>query len=312
MQVKNIVDKYFAIIFMIIPVTWAGSFVAGKYVVLDMDPIFAVFWRFLLSALVMFPFLILFRRNTHPDFRDWAYLRHLLIVVLSGGIIYHVLMFWALKTTSPTNTAIIIALNPFFTAFGEILIFKIKRSPRFYIGFIVAFLGAVWVNIARGDGFALPGMGELLCLCASISWSAYTIFAKKTKKAEWDSLWLGGYNYFFTAVLMLPFILGDILAGHWGHLPQSVWLGLWYMAVFPTAIGYTFYYIGVQKKGPAWAATYIYLVPSFTANLDHVFFGAAFTIPMVVGTTFVVIGLIIGNISTNQVRSLGSWLRRIS
>jgi drug/metabolite transporter (DMT)-like permease len=272
MKLKTTVEKNFTLFFLITPFTWAGSFIAGKYVVAGIDPITAVFWRFFLPALLMFPSLLIFRRHRHPDLRDWRYLRYLMIIVLTAGIIYHILFFYALQTTSPTNTALIIALNPFFTAIAEIIIFKNARHIRFYFGFFLAFSGAVWVNLSRGNGISLPGTGELFCLLASISWAVYTIYAKKAKQAEWDSLWLGVYNYLVTSVLILPFCLNSILPHQWPTYSQSVWFGLWYMAVFPTAIGYTFYYIGVQKKGPAWAATFIYLVPSFTANLDHFFF----------------------------------------
>ena len=72
------------------------------------------------------------------------------------------------------------------------------------------------------------------------------------------------------------------------------------MAIFPTAIGYTLYYVGIQKKGPAWAAAFIYLVPSMTANLDLIFFGADFTLYMILGTTIVVAGLFVGNLSQKQ------------
>ncbi len=65
----------------------------------------------------------------------------------------------------------------------------------------------------------------------------------------------------------------------------------WYMAIFPTAIGYTLFYIGVQRRGPAWASAFGYLVPSITAGLDCFFFGAAFSVPMIGGTTLVVLGL---------------------
>jgi drug/metabolite transporter (DMT)-like permease len=82
------------------------------------------------------------------------------------------------------------------------------------------------------------------------------------------------------------------------------------MAVFPTAIGYTLFYIGVQKKGPAWASTYIYLVPSFTANLDHLFFGAPFTMSFVIGTTLVVFGLIFGNMSQQQIGYINNFTRK--
>ena len=68
------------------------------------------------------------------------------------------------------------------------------------------------------------------------------------------------------------------------------------MALFPTAIGYTLYYIGIQIKGPAWAAAFIYLVPSFTAQLDNMFFDEKFTFPMITGTILVVCGLFLANI----------------
>ena len=76
------------------------------------------------------------------------------------------------------------------------------------------------------------------------------------------------------------------------------------MAVFPTAIGYTLYYVGVQRRGPAWAATSIYLVPSFAVALDHLFFRARLSPPMVLGTLLAVTGLAIGNINTEQLRRL--------
>jgi len=82
------------------------------------------------------------------------------------------------------------------------------------------------------------------------------------------------------------------------------------MAVFPTAIGYTLFYIGIQKKGPAWAAAFIYLVPSMTANLDLIFFGANFTFSMVLGTTMVVAGLFVGNLSQHQLANVKNYFRK--
>ncbi len=303
----NFINRFFTLLFLVIPVTWAGSFIAGKYVIHDIDPIGSVFWRFLLSGLLMIPVLVLFHRKAHPEKISGAWIKHLLIVVFTAGIGYHILFFWALKYTSPTNTALIIALNPFFTAFAEIIIFKRTRPGRFYLGFLLAFSGAVWVNISRGGhiDFSALGAGEILALGASLIWSVYTILAKKTKHEEWDSLWINAYNYLFTALLLLPFVGSVIQPAFLASVSVQAWAGLWYMAVFPTIIGYTLFYVGVQKKGPAWAATFIYLVPSITANLDYLFFDAHMSFAMISGTTLVVIGLIVGNISYQQIL----WLR---
>lgn len=300
-------ERFFTLIFLVIPFTWAGSFIAGKYVIREIDPISSVVLRFFFSALFMLPGLILLHRRRHPHFLNKKFLLHMVIVVLTAGVGYHVLFFWALKYTSPTNTALIIALNPFFTAIAEVIFLKVRRPGRFYAGFALAFAGAIWVNLSRGGAPNLSnlGVGELMCLGASLIWSFYTLMAKATKQAEWDSLWINAYNYLFTALLLLPFSLKLFDWNYVQTIHWPAWTGSLYMAVFPTAIGYTLFYIGVQKKGAAWAATFIYLVPSITANLDYLFFNAPLSAPMVVGTTLVVLGLITGNIQRNQV----DWLR---
>jgi drug/metabolite transporter (DMT)-like permease len=189
-------NKYFTPIFLAIPVTWAGSFIAAKYVVQSIEPIESVFFRFFFSALVMLPFLLIFKRGNHPNFLEPNFLKHLFIVILTAGIGYHIFFFAALKHTLPTNTALIIAMNPFFTAIGEKFLNKENRSKRFYVGFFMTFAGALWVIISRGsDGFVMPGKRELFCLIASLFWSAYTILSKYTKEEKWDSYWIGGYNY---------------------------------------------------------------------------------------------------------------------
>lgn len=304
-------NKYLTPIFLTIPVTWAGSFIAGKYVVQIIEPLESVFFRFFFSAMVMLPFLLILKRDKHPPLLHPNFLKHIIIVVLTAGVGYHIPFFAALKYTSPTNTALIIALNPFFTAIAEKILNKENRPKRFYVGFLMAFAGAVWVIISRGsNGFTMPGKGELFCLIASLFWSAYTILSKYTKEEKWDSYWIGVYNYLFTALLIIPFSLNLISVDYWQNISMIAWGGIWYMAIFPTAIGYTLFYVGIQKRGPAWAALFIYLVPPMTANLDMIFFGADLTFSMVMGTTIVVAGLIIGNLSQYQLVKVKKYFKK--
>jgi drug/metabolite transporter (DMT)-like permease len=277
----------------------------------SIEPLESVFFRFFFSALVMLPFLLIFKQGNHPNFFQPKFIKHLIIVMLTGGIGYHIFFFSALKYTSPTNTALIIAMNPFFTAIAEKFLNKEKRSNRFYVGFFMSFAGAIWVIISRGsDGFVPPGRGELFCLIASLFWSAYTILSKYTKEEKWDSYWIGAYNYLFTAVLIIPFALNVLSFDYWQNISAVAWSGILYMAIFPTAIGYTMFYVGIQKKGPAWAAAFIYLVPSMTANLDLIFFGADFTFSMVIGTTIVVAGLFVGNLSQHQLANVKKYFSK--
>lgn len=291
-------NSAFALLFLLVPITFAGSFIAGTYVVRELNPIESTMLRFLFSAAAMAPILFSTQWKHRPNLRERGWWLHLAVIVLVAGVGYHILFFAGLQHIRPLSSALIIALNPFFTTFGEILFLKQKRPSRFYLGFLFAFSGALWVNMARGGRIDIAhlGIGELLTFCAALLWSTYTLFARATKKPEWDSMWINGTNYFFTALLLIP-ITGVLPIIHtMAHAASATWYGTLYMAVFPTALGYTLFYYGIQKKGAAWAATYIYLVPSFTAVLDYSFFSAHFTLSMVAGTVLVVGGLLLGNL----------------
>jgi drug/metabolite transporter (DMT)-like permease len=290
-------DRWFGVLYLTVPLTWAGSFIAARFVVAEIDPLRSVVLRFALSALALLPFLVAFRRRQHPDLTRPAYLRHLAVVVALAGIGYHLLFFWAMAHASPTNAALIIGLNPFFTAVAEIVILHRPRPLRFYLGFALALLGAATVILLRGGGIARPGLGELLCLLAALTWSAYAVVAGATRTEGWDPLWTNTYGYLLTALLLLPF--AGIWRGQalWAGLTGKGWLGCVYMGVFPTAIGYTLFYVAVQRRGPGWASAFVYLVPPLTALLDHLFFAARLTPAMLGGTALVVLGLAVGTLT---------------
>jgi len=287
-------ERWFGVVYLSVPLSWAGSFIAARFVVAEIDPLRSVIWRFALSALVLLPFLVAFRRRQHPDLTRADYLRHLAVVVGLAGIGYHLLFFWALTRASPTNAALIIGLNPFFTAVAEVVILRRVRPRRFYVGFGLALAGAAAVILLRGGAIARPGLGELLCLLAALTWSTYAVAAGATRTEAWDPLWTNAYSYLLTALLLLPF------AGIWrgqalgAGLTAKGWLGCVYMGVFPTAIGYTLFYVAVQRRGPGWASAFTCLVPPLTALLDHLFFAARLTPAMLGGTALVVLGLVVG------------------
>ncbi len=66
-------DLFFPLIFLAVPLTSSGAFIAGKYAVRDFDPAGIVVIRFIIFALVMLPGFS-FRRDTHPPFRDKRFL----------------------------------------------------------------------------------------------------------------------------------------------------------------------------------------------------------------------------------------------
>ena len=110
--------------------------------------------------------LLVFHREKHPPFFHKEFVFHLGLVVITSGVAYHILFFMALQFTTPTNTALIIGLNPFFTAFAEVFILKIKRQMRFYRSDVGEFF--------PGNGFQHTGnRRDSLFICFLIMVSLY-------------------------------------------------------------------------------------------------------------------------------------------
>ena len=198
----KLTDRVFIALFFVVQAMWAGSYIVGHFVVRELDPFATVQVRYSIAALTMFPLLLLFFRKQKPNFHERGWWVHTFAVTVTSGVIYQVLFFASLKYISPTTTALIYALNPFFTSFGEVVFLKQRRSTRFYIGFLFAFVGAMWVIFARGGhlDFSHLGIGEGLAFAAALMWSTYTLLARATKKPEWNPLWISGFNYLFTAL----------------------------------------------------------------------------------------------------------------
>jgi drug/metabolite transporter (DMT)-like permease len=127
---------------------WAGSFVVGRALRDDVDPVALTFFRWLISLLVFAPFVWReIANHAHVVLREWR-----LIVGLgaSGIALFHPLVYLALQHTSATNALLTFSLSPVVILLGASLANRKRPTTWELTGVLLSMAGAA-ILITRGD-----------------------------------------------------------------------------------------------------------------------------------------------------------------
>ncbi len=267
---------------------WASAFIAGKLVLAEMTPLSTATWRYLIATVVLLPFA--FRSPRPLEFRRIVV--PLAIMVVCGGVLYQWLFLFALKHTSATNTALLIALNPMFTillapAIGE----RVSRARLAGVGLALA--GAVAV-ITKGDWHALTDVslhaGDLVAVAAAGAWAAFNLASRRTVHQLSPAVTNCTVYGLGAAAL-------GVLASHehpWAQLtaasPTAIGSLLMMVALSSVLAGQLFL-MGVRALGVSRAVVFIYLVPVLTAALSALLLGEQLTLMQLLGGTAVLAGV---------------------
>ena len=243
---------------------WGGTWVAGRIIAQELSaPLAVASLRFVLSGLAVGGFMLLSagRIPVPQTGGDWG-----LIWALGffGIFLYGLCFFFGLQRIPAGRGALVVALNPVVIVITAWLISKERMTPRKAIGSLIAFAGCLTV-IGNGDPLALfqgsVGLGEWLIIGCVLSWTAYTFIGWQATH-RFSPLATTLYASLSGAVLLglAALVQGDIDPASWSW---RVWAGMGFLAIFGTAIAYTWFTDAVHRLGAGHASIFINLVPVF-------------------------------------------------
>jgi drug/metabolite transporter (DMT)-like permease len=239
---------------------WGGTFIAGRVATAEMAGTSAALWRYLFAcAALLAASRVLEGGLPRLAGRQWL---GVALLGATGVAAYNLFFMFGLKSVPAGRAALIVALNPAVTLLGAALLFGEPLAKRKLAGIALALAGAA-VVIGRGNPFALLGgalgAGEALIFGCVISWSAFTLVAKRLM-AGLSPLAVTTYAS-LTGTLMLA--VATLIEGA-PFLPQAsawAWFALVFLGVLGTAVAFVWYNDGVRRLGAARAPVFINLVP---------------------------------------------------
>jgi drug/metabolite transporter (DMT)-like permease len=239
----------------------SGSFSLGGLAAPFIDPAAINVVRFAIAVLVMAVFVSIrigWRRK-HLE-APWRYL-------IMGGLlgVYFVLMFRALQVTDPVSTGAVFTLMPLMSAgFGWLFQRQISR-PAVLMALLIGGIGAFWV-IFRGDVPAMlafdMGYGEKIFLIGCACHAAYTPLVPKFNRGE-PIIVFTFWTLVAACLLIALYGWPAIIATNWQALPAIVWIAVFYLAIFTTALTFFLVQFAAMRLPAGKVMAYGYLVPSF-------------------------------------------------
>ena len=158
--------------------------------------------------------------------------------------VYNVFYSWAVTRIGVTVSAVLLNVAPVFTAVFSAICFHERITFRKGIALVVNVVGCVLA--ATGGQVTAASLSLFGIACGVVAGLCYALTAifGRLAGADSDPFVISTYSYLFAALFLAVFLRPWAVPV---RVTQSIlWLGFLY-ALIPTAIGYLFYYRGVQQ-----------------------------------------------------------------
>jgi len=251
---------------------WAGNAIVGKILVQSSSPVLLNTIRWGVTALILLPFAWRVFGSSSPL---WQSSKRFALLSLLGVGSYNVLLYLALKSSTPINVTLIGASMPIWAIVIGALFYKEQPTIKQIIGAVISLIG-VTVVIVRGELERLIEIefvaGDLLMVLATILWGAYSWMLSHPKEST-ERTW--PWSYFLLAQVGFGFCWSLGFAVTEWQLEYSYFMWSWstvfmiiYVIIGPSLIAYRCWGLGVSGAGATVATFFTNLIPLFTAILS--------------------------------------------
>ena len=282
--------------FFCIYVIWGSTYLAIRYAVETIPPLFVAGFRHLIAGGLLFGWC--WWRGLRPTKRQW--LGSIVLGVLFF-LIGHGTLHWAQQTLPSGLAALLIATEPIFVA----IILTATRRARFtrslLIGLLLGLLGVALIIGADLRSSRPEILSSFAVLIGSASWSLGMVYSRSAALHP-DPRMAAAMSLLAGAVMLL---LGGMVTGEAASLAVAAvslksLLALGYLAVAGSLIAYSAYFWLLNRFPPTLIATHTYVNPLVALVLGWAIAGEVLTARFVFGGVVVIAAIALVSRATSR------------
>jgi drug/metabolite transporter (DMT)-like permease len=188
-----------------------------------------------------------------------------------GVVINQVLFLVGLEMTSPINSSIILSTNPIFAFIFAALILRESISFMKGAGLALGLSGVLLLILQNGspDIGSRTFIGDVYTLINTISWALYTVIIKRMLE-KYHPVTVMKWTFFFGMFTTIPAGYNQWSTMDWSSIPFKGWLGIAFVVIFATYLGYLLISFGLRRLSPTIVSTYTYTQPVIAAYLASI------------------------------------------
>ncbi len=275
---------------LFVALAWGVNFSIVKFALTDFHPLAFTVVRFSLAALFLFAVMLLRREPLIVERQDRFAVMKLGFV---GITLYNVFFMYGLKYTTAANSALLISLSPLFGALIQTASGSERLTARAATGLCLASLGVFFIIKSHYGGLGFSSsriIGDLLTLCATITWAFYTISAKPLLE-HYSAVKVTAYSMASGSLLLLPVSLPALFREPWESVSTPSWAAMAFSALVAAGAAYVLWYRGVKRLGVRRTMVYHYIMPLAAVLFAAVAFHERITILQISGGTAILAGV---------------------
>lgn len=246
---------------------WGLAWPVGRLLASNLPPVSIAVLRYSIVVPVLFGILWI-RRQSFGLYRKW--IPNLIIMGLLSTTLYQAFFLFGVKYAAASDDSLVIGIGPVLIAIMASFVLNERLTRTKVLGFLSGLSGIAVISLLSTNT-NVPNrlLGISLVFGGAIAYALYTVLLRKfvaTSRADsthtpLSSLSILGWVSFFGWIFLIPF---SFLETPWNYTWGPVsWLGILYLALLSTVVGYFFYVEGVSRIGAGRAAVFGNLVPVF-------------------------------------------------
>lgn len=273
--------------FLIVAV-WGTTFVSTKMLInAGLRPVDIFFIRFLLAYLCILPFAG--RRLFAASLRDEALM---VLLGITGGSFYFMTENIALQYSYCSNVSLIVCGTPLFTSILLGWFYPDERlNTRQWICSVLALSGMALVVFNGHFVLKLSPLGDMLALCASLTWAMYSLTVR-TLGNRYPLSFVTRKVFFYGLLTLLPVLYFFPLQTDLSlYASPRIWGNLLYLGVIASFGCYLGWNAVLKNLGVVRSTNYLYLNPVVTLLTASLFLSEEVTPLAVAGALLILSGI---------------------
>lgn len=247
---------------------WGIAWPVGGLLANGLPPISIAAIRY---AIVIPVFLAILWSREHSFTFPRGWVPTFVILGILNTTLYQAFFLFGVKYAAASDDSLVIGVGPVFIAVMASLIINEPLTKRKVAGLLSGLAGIGLIAFLTPNTNNVPNrfLGISLVVGGALVYAVYTVLLRRfinqhpttTEQVRPSSLamitWISMFGWFF----LIPF---SLLEQPWTYTWDLLsWVGILYLALFSTVIGYLFYVEGVQQIGASRSAIFGNLIPIF-------------------------------------------------
>ncbi|MDD4149593.1 MAG: DMT family transporter [Bacteroidales bacterium] len=274
-------------------ILWGTSFVWSKIGLTYYNSITVVFFRLLVSTIVMIPVLIVTKKFRFPTKK---HLPLFLLLALFEPFLYFIGETTGLSYVEPSMASVIISVIPLFTPFVAFYFLKEKITILNVLGITISISGIVVLVFGKDMSLQISMIGLGLLFLAVIAANGYSVMIKKIPD-QYSILniifWQNILGMLYFAPLLLIFSRKDLFVT--GFVEEAFW-AIVSLGFFASTIAFLFFMYGLKFMSITKVNVFTNVIPIFTIIVSYLFLGEEIGSRKILGIFIVIIGVVVSQL----------------